>query len=152
MHHITHRIGIKAPASQVYQALSTLEGLAGWWTEEVSGNPATGGNIEFSFRTPSGEFLGKMVMEVRESSLPNTVRWHCVAGPEDWIGTDITFELAEQDGLTIILFGHRNWPEATESSAHCSMKWATFLLSLRAHVETGKGQPAPADLKIDNWN
>lgn len=152
MHHITHRIGIKAPATQVFQALSTLTGLAGWWTEEVSGTPAVGGDLEFTFRTQSGDLLGRMSMEVREQSCPHTVRWHCIAGPEDWIGTDITFELAEQDNQTIVLFGHRNWREATESSAHCSMKWATFLLSLRALIETGKGCPAPGDLKIDNWN
>jgi hypothetical protein len=36
--------------------------------------------------------------------------------------------------------------------AHCSMKWATFMLSLRELVETGKGRPSPVDLKIDNWN
>ena len=36
--------------------------------------------------------------------------------------------------------------------AHCSMKWAAFLLSLRDWVETGAGQPSPDDLKIDNWN
>jgi hypothetical protein len=29
---------------------------------------------------------------------------------------------------------------------------ATFLLSLRALTETGKGKPSPDDLKIDNWN
>jgi hypothetical protein len=44
------------------------------------------------------------------------------------------------------------WREAVEFTAHCSMKWATFLLSLRAFVETGNGKPAPDDLKIDNWN
>jgi len=52
----------------------------------------------------------------------------------------------------IVLFGHRNWREATESTYHCSMKWATFLLSLREYVETGTGKPSPNDLKIDNWN
>ena len=36
--------------------------------------------------------------------------------------------------------------------AHCSMKWATFLLSLKELVETGRGKPSPEDLKIDNWN
>jgi len=36
--------------------------------------------------------------------------------------------------------------------AHCSMKWATFLLSLREFVETGTGKPSPRDIKIDNWN
>jgi hypothetical protein len=32
------------------------------------------------------------------------------------------------------------------------MKWGTFLLSLKQLIETGKGRPAPDDLKIDNWN
>lgn len=57
----------------------------------------------------------------------------------------------EEDNQTIVLFGHRNWREAVEATAHCSMKWATFLLSLREYVETGKGKPSPHDLKIDNW-
>jgi hypothetical protein len=35
---------------------------------------------------------------------------------------------------------------------HCSTKWAVFLMSLKALVETGNGTPAPGDVKIDNWN
>lgn len=74
------------------------------------------------------------------------------AGLAEWIGTEIRFELLRQDGLTIVRFGHLAWREAVEFTAHCSMKWATFLLSLRDYVETGHGRPAPGDLKIDNWN
>lgn len=54
--------------------------------------------------------------------------------------------------MTILNFGHRNWQEPVEFMAHCSTKWAVFLMSLRALVETGQGKPAPEDLKIDNWN
>ena len=68
------------------------------------------------------------------------------------MGTDVTFELTQTDDTTLVLFGHRNWREAVDFTAHCSMKWATFLLSLRDLVETGKGKPAPHDLKIDDWN
>ena len=58
-----------------------------------------------------------------------------------------------QDGdFTIVLFGHRNWREPVEFMAHCSMKWAVFMLSLRELVETGRGRPSPNDVKIDNWN
>jgi uncharacterized protein YndB with AHSA1/START domain len=149
---IIHRIGIKAPATQVCKALTTIDGLARWWTEDTSGDEQVGGKIEFVFRTKTGDFLGKMVMEVLERNEPKDVQWRCVEGPEEWVGTDITFQLSEQDNQTIVLFGHRNWREATESTAHCSMKWATFLLSLREYVETGKGKPSPNDLKIDNWN
>ena len=149
---ILHRIGIKSAVVHVYNAITTLEGLASWWTEDVNGNPQVGGKIEFSFLTKSGDLLGRMVMEVQELDDNKQVRWRCVEGPDEWVGTDITFKLSEQDGQTIVLFGHRNWREAVEATYHCSMKWATFLLSLREYVETGTGKPSPHDLKIDNWN
>lgn len=149
---IIHRIGIRSPAAQVYAALTSLDGLAGWWTEEVGGEGRIGGKIEFVFRSETGELKGTAVMEVQALDPPCEVRWRCVDGPAEWVGTDISFELSEQDGQTIVLFGHRNWREAVEFMAHCSMKWATFLLSLREYVETGKGRPSPRDLKIDNWN
>lgn len=75
-------------------------------------------------------------------------------GGELRVGERGSAELAvSRDGdTTLILFGHRNWREPVEFMAHCSMKWAVFLLSLRQLVETGQGRPAPEDLKIDNWN
>ena len=95
---------------------------------------------------------GRMDLEVIRLDPAKEVRWRVKAGPQEWIGTDVTFSLSPADGQTVILFGHRNWSEAVEFTAHCSMKWATFLLSLRELVETGSGRPSPDDLKIDNWN
>jgi uncharacterized protein YndB with AHSA1/START domain len=149
---IIHRIGIKASPKQVFKALSTIKGLANWWTQETEGEEQVGGKIEFTFRTPDGDIKGKMVMQVEQLDTDALVRWRCVDGPPEWIGTDLTFDLSEQDDQTITLFGHRKWPEAVEFMGHCSMKWAVFLLSLREYVETGKGRPSPGDLKIDNWN
>src|SRR6266542_2038930 len=149
---IIHRIGIKAPAAKVYKALSTLEGLANWWTEEVEGEEKIGGKIKFTFRSETGDIKGEMSMQVQELNPQKNVRWRCTDGPAEWIGTDVTFDLSQQDDQIIIIFGHRNWREAIEFTAHCSMKWAVFLLSLREYVETGKGKPSPHDLKIDNWN
>jgi uncharacterized protein YndB with AHSA1/START domain len=149
---IIHRIGIKSSPEKVYEALSTLQGLSGWWTEDVEGEEKTGGRIRFRFRTKTGDIIGEMLMEVKKLDPKKEVKWRCVEGPADWIGTDINFEWSRQDGQVIIIFGHRNWAETTESMAHCSMKWAVFLLSLRDLVETGKGKPSPGDLKIDNWN
>jgi hypothetical protein len=72
-----------------------------------------------------------MLMEGKELKAQKDVRWRCVEGPVEWVGTDITFQLSKQDGQTIVLFGHRNWREAVEFMYHCSMKLATFLLSRR---------------------
>jgi uncharacterized protein YndB with AHSA1/START domain len=149
---IIHRIGIKSSADKVYKALSTIDGLSNWWTTEVEGDDRLGGNIQFNFRTESGELKGSMTMKVEQLKPNKEVRWRCVDGPAEWIGTQVTFEMSEQDGQVIVIFGHRNWKEAVEFTAHCSMKWAVFLLSLREYVESGKGKPSPRDLKIDNWN
>lgn len=149
---IIHRVGIKAPPSKVYAALSTIEGLAGWWTRETSGASRPGGTIDFRFSSPSGERIGGMTMEVLSLDRDRNVHWRCKAGPEEWIGTDVVFQLAPDGDHTIVRFGHRNWRQAVEFTEHCSTKWATFMLSLKDLVETGKGRPSPDDVKIDNWN
>lgn len=150
--HIAHRVGIKAPADKVYAALTTLEGLAGWWTRDTTGRAQPGGAIDFRFRTAGGDEIGGFGMEVLEQQPERRVRWRVKDGPPEWVGTEIDFELGQEDGFTIVRFGHRQWREDSEFMAHCSTKWATFLLSLRDWVETGRGQPAPNDLKISNWH
>ena len=152
MVNIIHRIAVKAPLARVYAALSTVEGVAGWWTRETSGESKPGGAVQVLFRSPDGSERGRMEFDVLELNPNKKVHWRFKSGPEEWIGTDVTFELSEDGDSTSILFAHKNWREAVEFMAHCSMKWATFLLSLKELGETGKGKPAPEDLKIDNWN
>jgi uncharacterized protein YndB with AHSA1/START domain len=149
---INHRVGIRAPAAQVYAALSTVDGLAGWWTRATSGEAQPGGTLTFRFHDPAGDDIGGFGMDVLDATPDRTVRWRVKDGPQEWIGTEIDFSLARDGDYTIVLFGHRNWPEAREFMAHCSTKWATFLISLKELVETGRGRPSPDDVKIDNWN
>ena len=149
---IVHRIGIKAPAADVYAALSTIKGLAGWWTQETTGDAKVGGVLSFVFHIESGELLGGFDMDVIEMSPSDKVRWRVKDGPAEWIGTHIEFSLARRDDWTVVMFSHRGWREEVEFTAHCSTKWATFLLSLRDLIETGKGRPAPSDLRIGNWH
>ena len=152
MVNIIHRVGIKAPIEKVYEALSTINGIAGWWTQHTSGTSEPGKTIVVRFLTPAGEEKGSMQMEVKAMQQNKMVAWKFTDGPKEWIDTNVTFDLHVEDDYTIVLFGHRNWKEAVEFTSHCSMKWAIFLLSLKELVETGKGRPSPDDMKIDNWN
>jgi uncharacterized protein YndB with AHSA1/START domain len=149
---IVHRIGIKAPAAQVYAALATIDGLSGWWTTDTTGSAEPGGHVAFRFHTAAGDEIGGFGMDVIEQTPEHAVHWQVKDGPVEWVGTHIEFVLSRQDDHTIVMFGHRDWREPGEFMAHCSTKWATFLLSLRDLVETGRGQPAPHDLKISNWH
>jgi uncharacterized protein YndB with AHSA1/START domain len=143
---ILHRIGVTSSPEDVYAALTTVDGLASWWTQDTEGDGAVGGVLRFRFE-PGG--FDMLVLEARPTEL---VRWEVVDGPEEWIGTQIRFELKEEDGYTIVLFSHRGWREPVEFMHHCSTKWATFLMSLKQLVETGKGEPAPNDVRISNWH
>lgn len=149
---INHRIGIKAPVSKVYEALATVEGIAGWWTNETTGESGVGGNVEVGFFSPDGNEIGRMGFEVVELDPNKKIHWRFTSGPKEWIGTDIVFNISQEDDYTIVLFSHINWRELVEFTYHCSMKWAVFMLSLKDLVETGKGKPSPVDVKIDNWN
>lgn len=149
---IMHRIGIRAPASKVYDAVATAQGVAGWWTRDTTGTTEAGPAVNVRFRHQDGNELGQMDFAMTRLEPAREVHWRFLAGPPEWVGTDVTFQLAQDGDMTIVNFGHRGWKEPVEFMAHCSMKWAVFLLSLREFVERGEGRPSPDDLKIDNWN
>jgi len=151
MFDILHRVGIKASSDKVYAALATPEGVAGWWTTDTTGDSKAGGMIKFRF-TDHGRELGVFDMKILELRPNESVAWQVVNGPKEWVGTNIRFALKQEDDFTVILFKHEGWKEPVEFMYHCSTKWATFLLSLKALGETGKGRPAPDDVKISNWH
>lgn len=149
---ILHRVGIKSSLDEVYQALTTLDGLAAWWTNTTQGESTVGGTLRFRFSDPGGVEIGGFDMKILELQPPRHVRWQVADGPEEWIGTKIDWGLKQDGGYVIALFKHLDWKEPTEFMHHCSTKWATFLMSLKSFVETGQGAPSPHDVKIDNWN
>lgn len=144
---ILHRVGMQSSTDSVYRALSTVDGLAGWWTEETQGESKPGGVIQFRFGN-----LGGFDMKVVDTQPGELVKWEVVDGPEEWIGTQVSFELKQEDDYAVVLFSHTGWKEPVEFMHHCSTKWATFLMSLKKLVETGQGEPAPHDVQISNWH
>jgi hypothetical protein len=131
----------------VYKALATIEGLAGWWTDDTRGESKAGGVIHFQFGA-----RGFFDMKVLELQPATRVLWQVVDGPEEWIGTKVSWELRQEKDYIIILFKHLGWKEPIEFMHHCSTKWGIFLMSLKSLLETGKGAPYPNDVKIDDWN
>ena len=143
---ILHKVGIKSSSlNDVYKALTTREGLSGWWTTDTQGESKVGGVLQFRFGK------GGFDMKVLELDPGKRVLWQIVEGPEEWIGTTVSFELKQQDEWTIVLFKHQGWKEPVEFMHHCSTKWGVFLPSLKSLLESGKGGPHPNDIKLDSW-
>lgn len=140
---IRHQVGIAATFEDVYKAIASCEGVSQWWTK-TAGDFKLGGTIEFDFE------IMKMPMQV--TTLNNTtVQWQVLAGDEQWKDTHITFELEQRDGQVMVNFKHADWRETTDLFDHCSTKWAVFMLSLKAYVETGTGKPVPNDIAINHY-
>jgi hypothetical protein len=137
---ILHCVAVKSPSpAATYQALTTRDGLAGWWTTDTR---CDGDVIRFRF----GD--GGFDIKVREHDGARRVLWQVVGGPEEWVGTTIGFELRQDGAYTTVLFKHEGWRAPVEFMHQCSTKWALFLMSLKALVETGKGAPWPDDVKV----
>ncbi len=142
---IRHRVGITARPDQVYDALTRVDGLSQWWTTDTSA--AADGVLKFRFSE-----VGGFDMVVLDQHPGKRVQWEVIDGPSDWLGTTVTFDLAQDGEWTIILFEHAGWREPVEFMSHCSTKWAVFLMSLKSLVETGAGAPHPRDVQISNWH
>lgn len=151
---ILHRVGAVAPREKVYDALTTIEGVAGWWSKDAEGDPGTVGEmIRFGFEPGSAVAADATFrIKVLETKRDELVRWEVVEGPPEWIGTELRFDIAQEDEYAIVRFGHLGWKEPGAFMAHCSTKWAIFMMSLKQLAETGTGAPAPVDVQISNWH
>ena len=144
---ILQKVGIQSSSeNDVYKALTTLKGLSGWWTTTTTGeSDKIGGVIQFRFNA------GGFDIKVLALSPGKHVLWQVIDGPEEWIGTTVSFDIRQENDWTIVLFKHQGWKEPVEFMHHCSTKWAVFLLSLKSLLETGTGAPAPNEIKLDAW-
>jgi len=143
---ILHKVGIKSSSQNyVYKALTTVDGLSAWWTNNTQGENKVGGVLRFRFGA------GGFDMKVLELQTGRHVLWQVVDGPQEWMDTKISFDLRQEGEWTLVLFKHEGWKEPVEFMHHCSTKWGVFLLSLKSLLETGKGGPHPHEIKIDSW-
>ena len=130
-------IRVHAEPGALFDALTTLPGLAGWWTS-VTGSGDTGGELRFSFGS------GTCVVHVDEATRPSAVRWtvtECAFVP-DWEGTRPTFTITLlDDGACELHFRHGGLTSELDCIEECTRGWDHFIVSLRDYVETGRGMP-----------
>jgi uncharacterized protein YndB with AHSA1/START domain len=138
------RMTIRASTDAVFDALTTLEGLAAWWTP-VTGDGLTGGELTFSFSPEA-----RAVMRVDAAERGVGVRWTSLACVvEDWVGTTVHFDFeATPAGGTKLRFRHAGLTPRLECFSDCKSGWDHFIPSLRAYVETGTGNPNQSEADL----
>jgi len=136
---IMHLIKIHASPEQVYQVLTTAEGIRNWWTRDAVLESKIGGTGELGF-------YEHRVTKIRVDELKAPVRvgWKTISSfrPE-WDGTTITFDLRAEGSDTVLSFAHCGFEKADEVYALTTTGWGYYLVSLQQYLETGKGAPHP---------
>ena len=131
-------ICVKASAGDLFDALSTVEGLGAWWNP-ASGSGESGGELRLTMNAPE-----PLVIHVDEATRPTVVRWTVIDCPflTDWIGTKPTFTIRPIDSETTeVHFHHQGLNQELECIDMCTRSWAHYMASLRDYLETGSGSP-----------
>lgn len=128
---IRHSIQISAPADAIYPLVSSAEGLAKWWAEDVT---AIDNKVELAF------FNRNTIYRLAPESLtaPSRAEWRCETGAE-WAGTRLVFKLDPTKTGTLLRFTHADWPGDTDYFVACTTTWGELMFRLAAAAE-GKGR------------
>ena len=145
MSHYQQSLIVEADPATLYAALTTPEGLRGWWTQDCDVETKAGGSLHFRFGPNHKDLRIERLEPGRE------VRWLCtgahIAVGElscryEWVGTQLVFRLTPQgSGRTRLDFEHIGLVPALEGYGLCSDGWRHYLGSVQRFAETGRGTP-----------
>ncbi|MGW1704919.1 SRPBCC family protein [Streptomyces sp. NPDC002206] len=131
---IALQIRIAADPETVYRAISTAEGVAGWCTTGAEIGEGIGALHRLSFTG------APMTWDFRidEAAAGKRPAQTVVAGPPQWIGTEIVYALeAHPEGGTVVRFDHAGFAEIDDMFREVTMGWAGMFARLKDYAETG---------------
>ena len=150
---------VRAERHAVFQAITTREGLDGWWGRALEAEARVGAVLVFDHG------LGDLLrMEVVDLEAPDRVVWRCLSDfsepsnpASEWLGTTISFELragqedpaaewlgskigidATADEFTIVDFHHGGWPAPSRWRPFCDWAWGQVLTDLGGYCQPGR--------------
>lgn len=129
---------IAAVPESVYNALTQQDGIAHWWTDDLTVKPEVGSLAEFRFIKWGGNVLQ---FEIAELDVNRKVRWISRQGPPYWSGTSVTWQLMPVHNGTTLVFTHDGFAQVDQAYERVRENWKYFLDSLKSYLETGKGTP-----------
>ncbi|WP_335871631.1 SRPBCC family protein [Bacillus sp. 2205SS5-2] len=134
MINMPHQITINEKPEKIYEAITTSEGIKGWWTSDAKVEPTVGTVAEFGFYNRQAVFQ----MHIDKLEKGKLVNWTAQHDMPGWKGTKISFELSPQEnGSTILHFSHSGWDSMDGPYAMINTTWGTLMSILKQYVEGG---------------
>jgi hypothetical protein len=127
------------------EAFAAINNVRGWWSGQIEG-PTDELDAEFTYRYEDVHYSKQRITKL----VPNEkIVWHVLDSflkftddPDEWTGTEVTFEVAPQGERTEVRFTHLGLVPAFECYEKCSSAWSFYINnSLRQLITTGRGAP-----------
>lgn len=128
--------------AEVFDAINNVRG---WWSGEIEGETRKLG-AEFTYRYRDLHYSRQRITDLVAGK---RVVWHVeeaelsfLKDKQEWKGTDIVFDIAEQGDKTKLTFTHVGLEPDIECYETCSDAWGTLVRgNLRQLIATGEAQP-----------
>jgi len=143
MDSFTQTLHIQASPHQLYQAVTTVPGLKGWWM-----NDTVAKNGDITVRYGEGDFQTLRLLNLTPDK---NVVWEWIAQhfpvegttqTDEWVGTRVAFAIrANPDGSSTLVFTHKGLTPQLVCYDQCHAGWNHFLGSLKRYLEHGTGTP-----------
>lgn len=132
------RMPVEAEPKVIYDSIATSEGVNGWWSNHTEGPSGVGSTMKVGFPDAPITFD----FEVTEERAGERIVWKCLAGPPEWSGTTVSFDIqTDPDGNPSVLFSHDGWATTGESFPFIAYSWAQILPRLKELSESGQKDP-----------
>ncbi len=137
----TATFSVDQSPNDVFDAINNVRG---WWSGEILGSVNKAG-AEFTYCYGEAHFSRQRVTE----RVPGRkVAWRVTDArlgfdkKDEWVGTDIVFEITRKGDKTEVQFTHAGLVPAFQCYGDCSTAWGTLVNgNLRRLITTGKAQP-----------
>jgi hypothetical protein len=127
------------------QAFDAIINVRAWWSETIEGDTENVGD-EFIYEVKNIHYCKMKLIEAipgkKVSWLITYNYFSFVKDKSEWTGTTINFDIAQEDGKTLVTFTHQGLTQEFECFDICSNAWGDYIIgSLRKLIATGQGTP-----------
>ncbi len=138
----TTTIAVDRSAKEVFTAINEV---TGWWSENINGK-TNALNSEFIYNYKDVHICK---IKITEMVPDKKVVWHVLENhfnftknKSEWKGTNIVFEISENNGKTQLTFTHIGLVPEYECYQVCEDAWTSYIQgSLKNLITQGKGKP-----------
>ena len=132
---VLFRFDVPAPPERVIEAVTTTDGIKGFWTSRAEVPLEVGGTLELGFA------IAPLPFDLRlERSDQQSVVWRTETFPPHWVGTSIHWDVVACETGSTVGFRHEGFSD-DEEAGRVAYTWGQIMTRLVEYAETRKPNP-----------